>query len=257
MRIKDDFFTATEPYLPALNQTDRNIYDYVARNIETVKDESIRTLSHECFVSTPTMFRFVQKLGFSGYADFINLLRLTYYASLEQSEPKSASLEAWVQDYIESVSSTLCAISEEKAGRFCEQLQASRSVLLLADEDCREAAYYARRLFCMQGKPCFVLASGYEIKTAESNIARDDMLLVLAATGQNQALLEQIRRLRAEQSVYLAAITGQRHGALQKFCDLSIPVSSGENGQSLSGAMVAAIDLLAHNCQKRADGAAE
>lgn len=255
--MKDDFFAATAPYLPTLNQTDRNIYDYVTRNIETVKDESIRTLSHECFVSTATMFRFVQKLGFSGYADFINLLRLTYYASLEQSEPKSASLEAWVQDYIESVSSTLRAISEEKAGRFCERLRSSRSVLLLADEDCREAAYYARRLFCMQGKPCFVLASGYEMKTAEGNITRDDMLLVLTATGQNQALLEQIRRLRAEQSAYLVAITGQKHGALQKLCDLSIPVSSGENGHRLSGAIVAAIDLLAHHCRKQADAAAE
>ena len=255
--MKDDFFAATAPYLPTLNQTDRNIYDYVTRNIETVKDESIRMLSHECFVSTATMFRFVQKLGFSGYADFINLLRLTYYTSLEQSEPKSASLEAWVQDYIENVSATLHAFSEEKASRFYEHLQSSRSVLLLADEDCREAAYYARRLFCMQGKPCFVLASGYEMKTAECNITRDDMLLVLTTTGQNQALLEQIRRLRAEQSAYLVAITGQKHGSLQKLCDLSIPVSSGENGQLLSGAIIAAIDLLAHDCQRQADGAAE
>ena len=38
--MKDDFFAATAPYLPTLNQTDRNIYDYVTRNIETVKDES-------------------------------------------------------------------------------------------------------------------------------------------------------------------------------------------------------------------------
>ena len=257
MRIKDDFFTVTAPYLPSLNQTDRNIYDYVTRNLETVKDESIRTLSHECFVSTATMFRFVQKLGFSGYADFINLLRLTYYASLEQSEPKSASLEAWVQTYIESVSSTLRTISEERAVQFCEHLCSSRSVLLLTDEDCREAAYYARRLFCMQGKPCFVLTSSYEIKTAESSITQDDMLLVLAATGQSQALLEQIRRLRAEQSAYLVAITGQKHGALQKFCDLSIPVSGGENGQLLSGAIVAAIDLLVHKFRKQTDPAAE
>ena len=255
--MKDDFFAATAPCLPMLNQTDRNIYDYVTRNIETVKDESIRTLSHECFVSTATMFRFVQKLGFSGYADFINMLRLTYYASLEQSEPKSASLEIWVQNYIESVSATLHTFSEEKAGRFYERLQFSRSVLLLAEEDCREAAYYARRLFCMQGKPCFMLTSSYEMKSAECNVTQDDMLLVLTATGQNQALLEQIRRLRTEQSAYLVAITGQKHGALQKFCNLSIPVSSGENGQFLSGAIIAAIDLLAHDCQRRADGTAE
>ena len=109
----------------------------------------------------------------------------------------------------------------------------------------------------MQGKPCFMLTSSYEMKSAECNVTQDDMLLVLTATGQNQALLEQIRRLRTEQSAYLVAITGQKHGALQKFCNLSIPVSSGENGQFLSGAIIAAIDLLAHDCQRRADGTAE
>lgn len=255
--MKDDFFTATAPYLAALNQTDRNIYDYVTCNMETVKDESIRTLSHECFVSTATMFRFVQKLGFSGYADFINLLRLTCYTSFDQSEPKSDSLQAWVQDYIESVSTTLENLSEEKVRCFREHLQASRSVLLLADEDCCEAAYYARRCFCMQGKPCFVLSSGYERRTAEVNITSDDMLLVLAATGQNQALLEQIRRLRSEQNAYLVAITGQKHGALQKFCDLSISVSSGEDGQRLMGAIVAVIDFLALDNQRWIDNVVE
>lgn len=42
-----------------------------------VKDMSIRAISRECFVSTTTMFRFVRKLGFEGYSDFINYIRLT------------------------------------------------------------------------------------------------------------------------------------------------------------------------------------
>lgn len=46
-----------------------------------------RTLSHECYVSTTTMIRFVRKLGFSGYSDFINLLRLTDFSPPRRRPP--------------------------------------------------------------------------------------------------------------------------------------------------------------------------
>ncbi len=249
--MSEDFFAATAPYLSSLNKTDRSIYDYVAQNLEKVKDKSIRTLSHECFVSTATIFRFVQKLGFSGYADFINLLRLTYYASQEQSRPGSASLEGWPQEYMDSIRETFNVISEEKADIFRKRFLQARSILLLSDDKCREAAFYARRLFCMQGRPSFVLTCGYELKNAECNITREDMLLVLTRTGQEPELLEQIRRLRAGHPAFLVSFAGQKHGALQNFSDLSLYVAGGTGGRFLHGALIAAIDFLACHCQKR------
>lgn len=250
--MSEDFFTATAPYLPFLNKTDRSIYEYVTQNLERVKDESIRSLSHECFVSTATMFRFVQKLGFSGYADFINLLRLTYYASLEQSSPKSASSQSLSQEYIESISETLNTLSDDKIAAFSSRFARARIILLLADDACMEAAFYARRLFCMRGCPAIVLQYGYELKNAEYNITRQDMLLVLAA-GQEQALLEKIRRLRAEHPAYLVSITGQKHSILQKLSDLNLYVESGKSGQFLFGSLIAAIDYLAYYCRRPND----
>lgn len=250
--MSEDFFTATAPYLPFLNKTDRSIYDYVTQNLERVKDESIRSLSHECFVSTATTFRFVQKLGFSGYADFINLLRLTYYASLEKTCLKSESSESYAQEYVESIHETLGVLSDEKMNAFSTHFNRARSMLLLADDACMEAAFYARRLFCMLGCPTLVLQYGYELKNAQSNITREDMLLVLAS-GQEQALLEKIRRLRAEHPAYLVSITGQKHSILQKLSDLNLYVESGKSGQFLFGALIAAIDCLAYHCQRPDD----
>ncbi len=252
--MNEDFFTVTEPYLPSLNKTDRSIYDYVTQNFEKVKDESIRTLSHECFVSAATTFRFVQKLGFSGYADFINLLRLTYYSAQEQSCVQSTSLEGWSQEYLNSISETISAISEQKADAFCEHFLRARSTLVLADDECREAAFYARRVFCIQGCPSFVLTRGYELKNAERNIAREDMILVMAA-GQKPELTEQIRRLRAERPAYLVSLTGQKHGALQNLSDLNLYAASGAGERFSPAALIAAIDFLVNYCQKRSESA--
>lgn len=252
--MSEDFFTATAPYLPLLNKTDRSIYDYVTQNLEHIKDESIRSLSHECFVSTGTMFRFVQKLGFSGYADFINLLRLTYYASLEQNSSKSAHSQSRSQEYVESISETLNDLPDDKINTFTARFARTRIILLLADDECMEAAFYARRLFCAQGCPAMVLQYGYELKNAEYNITREDMLLVLAA-GQEQALLEKIRRLRAEHPAYLVSITGQKHSILQTLSDLNLYVSTGKSGQFLFGSLIAAIDYLAYHCRIANDGA--
>ncbi len=253
--MSEDFFAVTAPYLASLSKTDRSIYDYVAQNLEKVKDESIRALSHECFVSTATTFRFVQKLGFSGYADFINLLRLTYYAAQEQNHVRPASLACWSQEYLDNISETLSGISGKKADFFREHFLRARSILLLADDECREAALYARRVFCSHGYPSFLLTYGYELKSAERNITREDMLLVMAAAGQEPELIEQIRRLRAEHPPYLVSLTGQKHGALQNFSDLSLYTASGTGKRFLQGSLIAAIDFLVNHCQTHSGNA--
>lgn len=246
--MNEDFFRATAPYLAALNQTDRSIYDYVVRNMEAVKDESIRTLSHECFVSTATMFRFVQKLGFEGYADFINLLRLTCNASLRQNQLMSASMEEWTERYTASIQSALRMLSEQMLETFRVQLSKTRSLLILAGDGCEEAALYAKRRFSALGCPVLFLCESYELKNAERNISSEDMLFVISAGGQEQRLLEQIRRFRAERQPYLVSIVAQR-GVLQALSDLSVCLDA-QDGAFLHGAIAAEIELLAQFCRR-------
>lgn len=83
------------------------------QNIHTVKDKSIRTLSHECYVSTTTMIRFVRKLGFSGYSDFINLLRLTDFSAAAPQTPQWDSRNEYLTGYVDMIVQTLRIVSED------------------------------------------------------------------------------------------------------------------------------------------------
>ena len=110
------------------------------QNIHTVKDKSIRTLSHECYVSTTTMIRFVRKLGFSGYSDFINLLRLTDFSAAAPQTPQWDSRNEYLTGYVDMIVQTLRIVSEDKLTRFHEYLARSSRSFLLSDEFCRGAA---------------------------------------------------------------------------------------------------------------------
>ncbi|MCL2280081.1 MAG: hypothetical protein FWC20_11870, partial [Oscillospiraceae bacterium] len=66
-----DFFETTSHNVPLLNNTERQLYEYVLRNMDTVKELTIQKFAANHFLSTTTIFRFTKKLGFSGYSEFI------------------------------------------------------------------------------------------------------------------------------------------------------------------------------------------
>ena len=75
-----DFFEITQETLRGLNQSERELFDYVVKNMNEVKSWSIQKFAAEWLVSTTTIFRFTQKLGFSGYSEFINSLLVTSHS---------------------------------------------------------------------------------------------------------------------------------------------------------------------------------
>ena len=54
-----DFYSYTSERLDRLSNTERNVFNFVIKNMHQVKNMSIRELAAECYVSTTTLFRFV------------------------------------------------------------------------------------------------------------------------------------------------------------------------------------------------------
>ena len=59
----------------ALNPTDIAIWKYILNNREQVRRMSIHELAKKCCVSSTTVVRFAQKLGFDGFSDLKALLK--------------------------------------------------------------------------------------------------------------------------------------------------------------------------------------
>ena len=59
----------------ALNPTDLAIWKYILNNREQIRRISIHELAKRCCVSSTTVVRFAQKLGFDGFSDLKALLK--------------------------------------------------------------------------------------------------------------------------------------------------------------------------------------
>ncbi|MEA4932333.1 MAG: MurR/RpiR family transcriptional regulator [Lawsonibacter sp.] len=258
--IKEDFFSFTDPYLASLNQTERKIFDYVVQNIHTVKDKSIRALSHECYVSTTTMFRFVRKLGFLGFGDFINLLRLTDYSAPSLQISDWVSTNTYLKRYINNIADTLRIASSEKIGHFIEYLTNAQKVILLTDDCCIEIATYARHLFFNLGFLPVLPLQFYELKNILQHVSSNDLILTFSVTEQGKGILNVVERIRAEKHPPIVAITSLNGSMIQNLSDLSFLAFAEPPGHFQTNipaaSMLALMDLLAYSYLQKISNAA-
>ncbi len=56
-----DFFEISSKTVASLTRNERILFDYVVKNMNLIKNQSIREVSAECFVSTTTFFAFCKK----------------------------------------------------------------------------------------------------------------------------------------------------------------------------------------------------
>jgi len=98
-----DFFEVTQETIRNLNQTERQLFEYVVKNMDEVKLWSIQKFATEWLVSTSTIFRFTQKLGFSGYSDFINSLMVTSHSQQDSVLPDVVTSRGYNEAYLKNV----------------------------------------------------------------------------------------------------------------------------------------------------------
>lgn len=254
--MKEDFFSVVVPYLSSLNDTELKIFDYVVQNMHAIKNKSIRILAHECYVSTTTIFRFVQKLGFSGYADFINSLRLADYPNQEASEARGAENAAppcdWAERYCADITQSLRAIPPEKLTALLGLLR-GRRIILLSDSLSAIAAEYAQRMFCLHEYHAERPVHAYELKGIIRSVEERDVLMVFSTAEQSSEAAEPVTRILSEKRPAVISISNEHGGVLQQMSDLDICVYS---QHSPVASMIAVMDLMFYHLRQSRNGPA-
>jgi len=105
--LTQDFFQATQETIRDLNKTDRGLFDHVVKNMSDVSQMSIQKLAKAMFVSTTTIFRFTQKLGFAGYTDFINSLLVTVHSRPDATIPSAILRQDYSEEYLKNAMETV------------------------------------------------------------------------------------------------------------------------------------------------------
>jgi RpiR family glv operon transcriptional regulator len=246
-----DFFDATQGALERLNQTERKLFDYVVKNMDSVKDLPIQRFAAEHYLSTTTIFRFAQKLGFSGYSDFINSLLVTEHRSHTVNVPAVLRNKVYVDEYLKNVMETVRVMPAEKIARVLEVLKRKPNVYILCDSNANDLGRYCEKLFLGIGRRTYFPEVDYQVVALMDLVENDDLLIVLSYSGDEPTLVETVERIFFNKRPFLLSVTRADNNSIQNISDVNFYMFADEielNGINLTShiAMLMVLELLVY-----------
>jgi len=244
-----DFFETTNKNMPLLNQTERQLFDYVVKNMDKVKNMSIQKFAAERFLSTTTIFRFTQKLGFSGYSEFINSLLITSHQTRHVEIPNVVQQKLYNEEYLKNIMEAVRVMPANKVAQVHQVLGRKPNVYIITDENANDIGRYCEKLFMGAGLRTYFPEVGYQIQAVLDLIKDSDLLIVLSYSGQEAALVETVERIFFKKKPFLLSITRADNNVIQNMSDVNFYMFADEiimHGINLTShvSMLMIIELL-------------
>jgi len=250
-QMATDFFQITQDNIHTLTKTERELFEYVVKNIHDVKKMSIREFAESRFVSTATIFRFAKKLGFSGYADFNKSLIVTSHVQEKTNIPGLINEHNYRNNYLQNVMETARVMSEKQIKDVVAVLKKRPAIYILTDDKTHTIGQYCERLFIGLNFHAYFSETAYQKQNLVNRIGSQDMILALSYSGGDSELLDFIKRVFIKEKPYLLSITRAENNPLENLSDTNFYVFADElrisNMDLTSGlAMLMVVELLAH-----------
>ena len=241
-----DFFANTGEGLEKLSGSERSVFNYVVKNTDRVKNMSIRELAAACHVSTTTLFRFVKKLGYEGYSEFIAALRRP--EPPQPSAPEMLPILRQPGSYLNGIARSVEGITPEKQEKFDRLLDRRPTLCILADGPCRDAAAYIHRVLLGFGFDAFFPKEDYEFRAVRRRLGQASLLLVLGS-GSEPAVVRRMEEIFADVTPSVISITRGEVSLIRNMSDLDFRVFAEEftaNGEDLTSVcgMIAVFESL-------------
>lgn len=223
-----DFFEATKKNMSSLNQTERQLFDHVVKNMDKVKNMSIQKFAANRYLSTTTIFRFTQKLGFSGYSEFINSLLVTAHQNQHLEIPEVMHNKVYSDEYLKNVFEAVRVMPENKIIQVHKLLDRHPNVYILTDEDTNSIGRYCEKLFMGMGLRTYFPEAAYQTKAVLDLIEDDDLLIVLSYYGQESALIDTVERIFLKRKPFLLSVTRADNNVIQNISDVNFYIFADE-----------------------------
>ena len=223
-----DFFEATQNTIRDLNKTERQLFDFVVKNMDEVKYMSIRQFASKQFLSTATIFRFIKKLGFAGYSDFINSLLVTAHSQQDMIVPNIITNRDYSEEYLKNAMEAVRVISPSRVDQVMTKLADKPNIYILTDENTHVIGQYCERLFIGLDFYAYFPETAYQMQNLVNRIRSKDMILALSYSGQNTVLIDFIERVFITEHPYLLSVTRADNNPLESLSDTNFYVFADE-----------------------------
>lgn len=205
----------------ALNDTDMVVWKYILNHRSETKHISIHELARACAVSSTTIVRFAQKLGFDGFGELKAILKME---------------DAGVSTYRENVLKDLGTFYDQTWRKLIERNYDDASRLI--HESNRVFAYASgfvqmnvvqelKRLFFYDGVLIYRVSGREELRAILDKLTPDDLFIFVSLSGETPTAVDFAQELQLR-DVPVISVTQLHDNTLASLSTVNLYVSPGQ-----------------------------
>ncbi|WP_246191129.1 SIS domain-containing protein [Aureimonas leprariae] len=217
-----------------LRKSERKVADLVLADPQRVLAATLADTAAEAEVSQPTVIRFCNALGCTGYQDF--KLRLAHglalgtpatHSVLLRTDAPAAVIEKIFDYTITSLDWARRNLDARDVEAAVAILEAARSIEFFGFGASGIVARDAQQKFPLFGVPCGAQLDSHQQVMSASVMGEGDVAVVISNTGRTRSIIE-VAAIAREGGAKVIAITGSRN-SLAAHCDVAIVAETLEN----------------------------
>ncbi|WP_262315888.1 MurR/RpiR family transcriptional regulator [Lacticaseibacillus parakribbianus] len=237
------------PYdkLRTLNGLESAVYTYINQHQASVEKMTIRELAEKAHVSTTTILRFANKMGFEGYSELRYALK-QHRAKLAAAQPQTGyDISIPVAEFFESVNSPDFT---QLIDRALTHIQPAPMVLLCGIGTGQALAEYGARYWSNVGKFSLAITDTDYPFPVQNPVLQDTVMIALSVSGESQQVIEMASRAQ-QNGVFVIALTNRSDSTLAHMSDLVLAyympeIKHGDLNLTTQVPIIYLIELLAH-----------
>lgn len=179
----------------SLTRAEYRVLAHLTEHPLLVGNITVRELARATFVSTATIMRLCQKLGFSGFSEFIWHCKqlLTDTPHIPSQVQGALHLPALFSQFIANYQRTFHWVTEEKRYQFSSLLREKESFFLYGAGFSYLFAEYLTKKLQVLGKTAFISGPGDSRNIFLSNAARYQVFIAVSRSGETEQVLDKAK----------------------------------------------------------------
>lgn len=250
--MNNNIFSLIRERYSSFSKTFKLIADFIGDNYSTVSFLTIQELSNRIGVSTASIVRFCQELGYSGYQTMqreIQLLVHTESAPMQElrssiSDLEENSLERVFQWNIEALQSTYTETLVAEFKKSVELLDKARRIYVIGLRSSYTVAYYISFMLSQFKDNVILLSVGTnDLFDRLSDANTEDVLIAFSFSKYTQ-LAWQVKEYMKERGLPVIAVTDSWSAPIAVHADSKLIVKNSSKTYSFVAAMTVANALV-------------
>ncbi|MFC4618668.1 MurR/RpiR family transcriptional regulator [Camelliibacillus cellulosilyticus] len=221
--MSDTFLNRVNQQYPSLSETERYLIEYIKQHLDTIPQISIVKLSEAANVSTATIVRAMQKLGYSGFTAFKIHLKDEFQLNPQFSivEKIDEEIREAILKNEQEVTKTIGLLDSGTIEDAVQTIIHSNKIVIFARGFSELIAKEMMVKFQLLGKYCELHDDPNIIRTISKTIDKKDIVIFVSLNGKTAELVEAAKNCQ-QNEVGTILLTANQNSPLYELCEIAL-----------------------------------